>query len=149
MVWKPAMKAASESGGLSEIASVPIKSLPQFLRGESPVLWTLIVGPKVRPPTDGEIQPLELQVELHAIVSDFEAGIQDGAMFGGAFVEDRIGVVDVNQHAAAIRFFGKQFQQSILAGQREMPHVARFLLATSSLDERSEEHTSELQSRFD
>ena len=43
-----------------------------------------------------------IMFELHAIVSDFEAGIQDGAMFGTVFVEDGIGVVDVDQDAAAL-----------------------------------------------
>ncbi len=68
-------------------------------------------------------------------IGDFEAGIDDGAMFGSALVEDRIGVVDVNQDAAALRIAREEFEQAVFAGEREMAHVARFLFAAAGLDE--------------
>ena len=84
------------------------------------------------------IAPMRLkrsQFELHAIVGDFEAGIDDLAMFGTAFVEDGIGVVDVEQDAAAAGVAREEFKQSVFAGEREMSHLARFLFAAAGLDE--------------
>jgi hypothetical protein len=54
--------------------------------------------------------PGHSQFELHAIVCDFKAGIHDRAVFRSAVVQDRIGVVDVDQHAATIRIARKDLE---------------------------------------
>ena len=43
------------------------------------------------------------QFEFHSIIGDFPAGITHGAVFGAVFIQDRIGVVDVNEDAAGFR----------------------------------------------
>src|SRR5580698_8611474 len=73
--------------------------------------------------------------ELHAVEGDFEAGVNDGAMFGSALVEDRIRVVDVNQDTAALRIAREEFEEAVFTREREMAHVARLLFAAAGFDE--------------
>ena len=49
-------------------------------------------------------------------------------MFGAAVVEDRIGVVDVNEYTAAIRFAGEELEQSVGAGSGRCPISRAFFL---------------------
>src|SRR5215472_7119428 len=76
---------------------------------------------------------ITLEFELHAIVGDFEAGIQHDAMFGAFFVKDGIRIVDVNQNFAALGFGGKLFEQAVRARERQVADLARgFLGATGA-----------------
>ena len=59
-----------------------------------------------------------LEVELHAIVGDFEAGIQHDAVLGAFFVKDGVGVVDVNQDFAAFGVRRNLLQEAAGAGER-------------------------------
>ena len=62
------------------------------------------------PPLQKVLPPSEL--EVHAIVGDFEAGIQYLAMFVAVFVEDGVGVVHVDQDAAALGALWKLLQEA-------------------------------------
>src|SRR5690349_24524028 len=66
-----------------------------------------------------------LKFELHAIVGDFEAGIQHGAMFRAFFVKDGVRIVDVNQDSAPFGFGRKLLEQSAGAGERQVADFAR------------------------
>jgi hypothetical protein len=55
-----------------------------------------VLRPYMNVPKAFDFDGDDSQFELHAVEGDFEAGVDDGAMFGGAFVEDWICVVDVD-----------------------------------------------------
>src|SRR5689334_21713698 len=74
---------------------------------------------------------ITLKFELHAIVGDFEAGIQHGAVLGAFFVKDGIRVVDVNQDFAALCFRGELLEQALRARERQMADFARRFFAAA------------------
>ena len=115
MAWKPAMKSDSESGGSWIVGVCDIKDPRTGCASDLADMGRSSAAP-VHDRADGmQIRGDESQLELHAIVGDFEAGIQDGAMLGGALVEDRVGVIDVDQDAAAMRIAGEEFEQTFFA----------------------------------
>src|SRR5215467_1883106 len=72
-----------------------------------------------------------LEFELHAIVGDFEAGIQHGTMLSAFFVKDGIRVVDVNQDFAPFDLRGKLFEQAPFARKRQVADFARGFFAAA------------------
>src|ERR1700753_618479 len=105
MAWKPAMKSDSGRGGALVRDCGGIKNPMSGFAIDPADMGRSVLRPyKIAPSTsifDRADEVEDSQFELHAVVGDFEAGIDDGAMFGSALVEDRVGVVDVNQDAAA------------------------------------------------
>ena len=75
------------------------------------------------------------QFELHAIVGDFKAGIQHGAMFGAVLIEDGVGVIDVDQNAAAAGVAGELLEQARCTGERKMADVASGFVAAAGAAE--------------
>src|SRR5258708_7292466 len=67
---------------------------------------------------------ITLQFELHAIVGDFEAGIQHDTVLRAFFVKDGIGVVDVNQDFAPFGVGRKLLEEAAGTGERQVADFA-------------------------
>ena len=55
-------------------------------------------------------------------------------MFRAVFIEDGIGVVDVNQNFSATGAFRELLEQTVSTGQRQMADFASCSFATAGLD---------------
>src|ERR1700722_4472399 len=64
----------------------------------------------------------KLQVEVHAIIRNFPACVSHPLMLRAVFIQDRIGIVDVNEDSPA--FLGKVMlrQQPVRRAERNMPN---------------------------
>lgn len=75
------------------------------------------------------------QGELRAVSGDFKAGVADGAMFGGVFVEDGIGVVDVNEDFAGVGVGGELSEQAVASGEGDVAHFAGGFVSAAGFEE--------------
>ncbi len=56
-------------------------------------------------------------------------------MLGAVFVEDGIGVVDVDKDATALGRVGELIEQAAWAGERQVAHIAGGFFASAGADE--------------
>src|SRR6185312_15403054 len=69
------------------------------------------------------------QRDLHAVVRDLDTGSAHTSVLGAIFVENGIGVVDVDQYLSRRCGQGREkFEHALRAIERPMAHVARMLL---------------------
>src|SRR5688572_30652203 len=93
--------------------------------------WEVGCREKRRPaPSKGKtFRPRQSRRKLHAIVCHLDARRVELTALRAAFVEDRVGVVDVDQYPAAVRQPAQERQTAIRAAQRPVGHLTSAALA--------------------
>src|SRR5262249_48160321 len=79
-------------------------------------------------------QSLGSNVEVHAVECDFPSGAFDLHAFCGIFVEDRVGIVDMDVDLAAVGFLWQRRKTAAGDANRQMAHRKRGFLADALRD---------------
>src|SRR5580658_8787065 len=75
------------------------------------------------------------QFKLHSVMSDFPPRLTHGAVFRALLIENRVGVVQMDQNAADILSDSHAFQKTVRSGQGQVAHLASGLSAAEDADE--------------
>jgi hypothetical protein len=75
------------------------------------------------------------QGQFHSIIGNLEASFSRQPMLLTVFIEDGIGVVDVDENFAAFGIAWELREQAVASGERKMTHFAGGSLAASNRNE--------------